>query len=340
VLEYGEQSRAHDVGVRDAPSALPILYATLQEAAPFAAIPLAKMVLGPAWRALRGTGAVAHDVSAAESALARTETVAADEAGTAAHLEPAALPTPEPPPPAPAPPAGAPSQQMPPRSSYTPATEELAGATRRRVSPLDRGRGARPFYARDPLARPPLPATATWEQMVEAAEQRTPRQATEGFRSEVVRAGNREVVVIEGKVGEQISQTQTLAGYTPTLAGEHATHSVGMQLHENLAEGIVSAPGSALNLSVVKRVENATRTVRDRAVAMGAEVETKTTAMIERRVVNGEEVPVLVGVRREASVRVPGSNRPFQFIDFEARIDPVTRQVTVVRNRIERLEKW
>ena len=48
----------------------------------------------------------------------------------------------------PAEPAG--SQAVPVRSSYTPRSEETFGAGPRRISPVDRGRGARPFYAKDP----------------------------------------------------------------------------------------------------------------------------------------------------------------------------------------------
>jgi hypothetical protein len=50
-------------------------------------------------------------------------------------------------------PAG--SQTVPLRSTYTPRGEEAVGAgASRRISPVDRGRGARPFYAKDPKARP------------------------------------------------------------------------------------------------------------------------------------------------------------------------------------------
>jgi hypothetical protein len=52
-------------------------------------------------------------------------------------------------------PALAGSATVPLRSTYSPRGEESFGdGTSRRISPVDRGRGARPFYAKDPKARP------------------------------------------------------------------------------------------------------------------------------------------------------------------------------------------
>jgi hypothetical protein len=189
-------------------------------------------------------------------------------------------------------------------------------------------------------AQPPAPASdqppPNWDDLRAAADEPRPRQSTGGFQSRNARVGNREVIVVEGKVGEQIPQSDTLADYTPTRPGEHATHAVGMQLGENLPEGITSGPGADLNLSALKTVENATRDVMERAVEVGASVETKTTIQVEHQVINGEDVPVLTGVTREASVRLPGSDTSYPFVDFEAQVDPVTRQVTIVRNNITR----
>jgi hypothetical protein len=175
-----------------------------------------------------------------------------------------------------------------------------------------------------------------WDELVSAAELPAARQSAGGFRSQKLRVGNREVIVVEGVVSRQIPESESLAGYTPTAEGEHATHAVGMQLGENLPEGIASGPGKDLNLSLLKRVENATRAVYDRALEVGATVETKTTVMVEHALGGADEIPMLVGVRREAAVRIPASDRSFKFIDFEARVDPITRRVTVVRNTVTR----
>lgn len=193
-----------------------------------------------------------------------------------------------------------------------------------------------PVGVASPQATTPHSTTATWESLEETASRPTPRQETGGFRSQPVRVGDRSVIVIDGVVGEQISQAETSAGYTPTLSGEHATHAVGMQIGENLPEGITSGPGADLNLSLLKTVENATRQTFDIAIQFGATVETKTTLRVEHRVVGGNEVPVLVGVKREASVRVPGTDHFFKFIDFEAHIDRGNRIVTGVRNVVIR----
>lgn len=184
---------------------------------------------------------------------------------------------------------------------------------------------------------PPQPPAPSWEQLVQQAETPTPRQQTGGFRSQLVRVGDREVIVLEGPIAEQIAQTESLAHYTATLQGEHAAHGISMQAGENLPEGITSAP-RRLNLSELKRVENAIRQVADRAAEQGATVETTTTLLVEHRQVAGEDIPVLIGVTRKAWVRPAGSDAAWQFVDFEARIDPVTRDITVVREHVIRAQ--
>jgi hypothetical protein len=42
---------------------------------------------------------------------------------------------------------------IPPRSTHVPTGEEAVAGTGRRISPVDRGKGSRPFYAKDPKAR-------------------------------------------------------------------------------------------------------------------------------------------------------------------------------------------
>jgi len=127
-------------------------------------------------------------------------------------------------------------------------------------------------------------------------------------------------------------QSESLAHYTPTHPNEHATHAVGMQLGENLPESITSAPGAGLNLSSMKSVENAIRKTAERAAESGGVVETQTITMIEY--VGAEQVPTMVGVERKAWLRMAGSDQPVRFVDFKASVDPVTRQVTVLRNEI------
>jgi hypothetical protein len=174
----------------------------------------------------------------------------------------------------------------------------------------------------------------TWEELIAKADDPTPRQTANGFRSQTAAAGNRQVVKIEGQVGPPISQDESFAGYVAKQPGEHGTHAVGMQLGENLPEGIASAPGADLNLSALKKVENATRQVYERAQEVGASVETETFALIEKVPLNGEDVPVMVGVIRRAWLRMPGSDTGALFVDFEARVDVATRRVTVIRNNI------
>lgn len=180
------------------------------------------------------------------------------------------------------------------------------------------------------------PPPVGWPALEARVEYGPPRQNVGGFMSRSAREGDRGVVYVEGKVGEQIPQRETMAGYTPTLPEEHAVHSVGLQIGENLPEAIASGPAATFNLGPLKQVENLTRDVYERAIRLGGDVETSTLYRIEYRLVDGTEVPVVVGVRRQAAVRVPGSGNPYPFIDFEAEVDPVTRAVEVTRNNVER----
>jgi hypothetical protein len=141
-------------------------------------------------------------------------------------------------------------------------------------------------------------------------------------------------MILEGPVGEQIAQTDSLAQGSWALLGEHRTHAGGMQIGENLPEGVTSAPPS-LNLGPLKVVENTTRAV-DKMVraAVGGRVETLTRLKIETRSVGGKDVPVLLGVERHSWIVMPGTDKTIQFVDFAASIDPVTRLVTEHRRDI------
>jgi hypothetical protein len=170
------------------------------------------------------------------------------------------------------------------------------------------------------------------------AENRTGRQSVNDFRSEIIRDGNREVRIVEGTVGDSVTHTEaSMAPYGYTQPTEHATHSVGMQLGENLPEGLTSAPGS-FNLSEMKVFENSLRETADAAAEFGATVETRTIAKVEYVAQGADEIPVLVGVRREANVVVPGTDTVIPIAEFEAGLDPVTRNVVVTRNRVLRPE--
>jgi hypothetical protein len=73
-----------------------------------------------------------------------------------------------------------------------------------------------------------------WNDLVDMAENRTPRQSVNDFRSEIIRDGNREVRIVEGRSGTQSTHTEASMARTVYTSCEHATHSVGMQLGENL----------------------------------------------------------------------------------------------------------
>ncbi len=172
-------------------------------------------------------------------------------------------------------------------------------------------------------------STAIWDDLMERAERPVLRQSTGGFRSSPpVRSGNREVRIIEGRIGQQIPQGESLAKYIEKLPGEHGAHGVGMQLGDNLPEGIVSAP-AGLNLSQLKVYENTLREAADLAIEQGGKVETKSILMIEYVTKGGKEIPMLVGVKRETWFVPAGSDRIVPLIDLEAQIDPITRRVRV-----------
>jgi hypothetical protein len=97
----------------------------------------------------------------------------------------------------------------------------------------------------------------------------------------------------------RIHQSQSMAKYGSRLRGEHATHLVGLQLGENLPEGLVSATAK-FNTSEMYTIENAIPKTYEEAIWLGAKVETKTVAKVEYMVSAGKEVPVLVGIEREA----------------------------------------
>jgi hypothetical protein len=186
--------------------------------------------------------------------------------------------------------------------------------------------------------RPDTPATApkTWPDLVRQAELPQARQEAGGYRSQIAESGNRSVIVVEGPVGAKLPQSESLARGTPKLDTEHGTHAVGLQLGENLPEGIISAPGRELNLSQFKSVENAIRQVADKAAEHGARVETRTVLQVEKVSTPEGEIPVLVGATKEAWVCFPGSDRTQQFVDFSARVDPNTRAVTIIRDKVTR----
>ena len=177
----------------------------------------------------------------------------------------------------------------------------------------------------------PTASDSSWDSLVASAERPVTRQTTGGYRSNTIRSGNREVIIVEGPVGAPIPQSESLAGYVKTLPGEHATHAGGMQLGENLPEAIVSAP-DRFNLSEMKVVENAIRSTANKAADLGVQVETRTVVKSERTAQGGGDIRVLVGVEREAWIRVPGSDKLISFVRFKARIDPATRKVLVEEN--------
>jgi hypothetical protein len=203
-----------------------------------------------------------------------------------------------------------------------------------------------------PKPPPPPPAghnskaTADWKKLEEQARQPVARKKDNGFSSWTARDGVHQVTIVEGKVTDQIAPADSNAKYGARLPGEHATHAVGAQLGENLPEGLASAPASELNLGPLKKMENAIRGVYDRAnelhdaeLGQGASVETSTTFRIEHRLVPDsrgvlEDVPVLVGVKREAWIRPLGTDDFHTFATFEASVDPVTREVTILQSSV------
>lgn len=184
-------------------------------------------------------------------------------------------------------------------------------------------------------SEPVFQLASLWARLAARAEEPQARQSTGGFRSQSVTEGRYTVMILEGPVGEQIAQTYSLARGSWVLPGEHGAHGVGMQIGENLAEGVASAP-PPLNLGPLKMVENATRAVYERVKATGGQVETRTLLQIETRSVGGEDVPVLHGVQRQSWIVMPGTDKTIQFVDFAASVDPVTRFVTEHRKDIRK----
>jgi hypothetical protein len=138
------------------------------------------------------------------------------------------------------------------------------------------------------------------------------------------------VVITEGVVGPQVTGKST-ADYGTTLPGEHSTHPVGRQSGEDVGPSSQASAPAHFNLSELKVFENRLRTVADRAAEQGGTVETRTETVTEIRKVGGQEIPVLVGVRRSAALRLPGRD-PVTFMRLQAVVDPQTRTVTVLLN--------
>jgi hypothetical protein len=179
-----------------------------------------------------------------------------------------------------------------------------------------------------PRLRDEKPAAAPlelWERLLTKAEIPQARQTIGGFRSQSVREGRFEVVIVEGPVAEQIRQTDSVArASSSVLKGEHRIHAIGLLHGENLPEGITSGP-ARLNLSPLKTLENYIYSVDAKIAQAGGRVETKTVLLIEHRMVAGEDIKVLQGVRRSAWIVLPGSDKTWDFADFAAIIDPSTR---------------
>jgi hypothetical protein len=175
-----------------------------------------------------------------------------------------------------------------------------------------------------PASSPPV----DWSALRERVDVPQPRQSDRGFRMQEAREGDYGVIRIEGPIGDPIPKSETSAAkYATRLEGEHATHGVGRQLGENVGpSGMGSAPPT-FNLSQMKVYENMLREVADAAEPFGAVVETVTYLRVEHRVVNGEDVPVILGVDREATLRLPGSDRLYDIGRLVGEIDPTTRQI-------------
>jgi hypothetical protein len=185
--------------------------------------------------------------------------------------------------------------------------------------------------------------TQGWADLEKAAEGAAATRPTGSFASKTARSGSREVTIVEGQVRPPVADVKAVTkarGSKATLPQEHATHAVGAQLGENLPQSITSGPAGTLNLSALKSVENATRSTYEVAKTAGKAVETRTVLDIEYRLVRGEQIPVLVRVRRQAWLESGGSTggaaQRFHFIEFEATIDPVSRAVNIVKNSVLR----
>jgi hypothetical protein len=173
-----------------------------------------------------------------------------------------------------------------------------------------------------PTWRPP------WNALVTEAEVPKPRANDNGFRTQeaVSRDGRTRVVIVEGIVTDPVGGRST-ADYGTILPGENSTHPVGRQLGEDTGPHSQASGPERLNLSNLKRTENFLRDAADEAAKVGATIETRTIMVSETRNVNGQPVPVLVGVRREAWLRMPGSDTLRPLFLYEVVVDPDTRAV-------------
>jgi hypothetical protein len=170
-----------------------------------------------------------------------------------------------------------------------------------------------------------------WDETSARADRPTPRRSDNGFRTEtrMLVDGHTKVVVVEGVVRPPIGGAST-SRYGSRLEGEDSTHPTGRQLGEDTGPGAQGAAPAGLNRGPLLQAENWIRRAADRAAEQGATVETRSTMVTQRRTVGGEEVDVLVGIRKEAWLRIPGADRTVPLMRFEAVIDPVTRAYRVL----------
>lgn len=172
-----------------------------------------------------------------------------------------------------------------------------------------------------------------WNQLVAQAEIPVQRQNDGGFRTQtaVSTDGRTKVVITEGIVGQQVRGKST-ADYGITLPGEHSTHPVGRQVGEDVGPSAQGSAPATFNLSEMKVFENRLADAARVVAEQGGTVETRTVMVTELRNVKGQEVPVTVGVRRMADIRLPGRD-PVFLMRMEVVIDPRTRAVTVLTTR-------
>lgn len=190
--------------------------------------------------------------------------------------------------------------------------------------------------ATDAAAAGPKPSTPDvpawrpeWEPLIAKVELPTPRVNDRGFRVQDAQSSDRrtQVVITEGIVGAP-STGRSTADYGTILPGEHSTHPVGRQLGEDVGPSAQGSAPARFNLSEMKAFENDLAAAARVAAEHGGTVETRTVMVTELRTVRGHEVPVVVGVRRTADVRLPGRD-PVFLMEMEAVIDPHTRAATV-----------
>jgi hypothetical protein len=234
------------------------------------------------------------------------------------ETEPATAPRPAP--------KAEPAPTQPP-ASY-PALEPAAVAPAAKPVPASSPKsGPSPKQAPSPKAAAPT-WRPPWNALVTEAEVPKPRANDNGFRTQeaVSRDGRTRVVIVEGIVTDPVGGRST-ADYGTILPGENSTHPVGRQLGEDTGPHSQASGPERLNLSNLKRTENFLRDAADEAAKVGATIETRTIMVSETRNVNGQPVPVLVGVRREAWLRMPGSDTLRPLFLYEVVVDPDTRAV-------------